>query len=445
MREYLPFYQQLVLENLDFLIHRFFEQEDPKFLNTKVNLFKGEEFTHRHNQKMSIYDHDLVYGWVQGRGLEALAGHAKWIEGLDIEQKENYLSAIRKMLEIIGERTEQIRSENGGHLYFMFKEDKGHLKIDDEGEIQPFSEAITYSTATDMFYSKGLLAAGHYLQREDWVKSAGEYMLKVLEDIESENFQTDQQMMDPKNKVKHIEGRFSHGPRMIMLGGIAIALEIDLNQKWIDKADQFMRYIFEKHIWKKQEQGLEVWDFVEFLDGNDQPWRDEAGVILCDPGHALEFIGLALKIWRALEQQDPNHETLSTWKENFGPVMLQLLPHVFQQGYTEKAQGIVKAYDLASRAPCNEDMPWWNLPETMRATVELSYFFPEHKTEMNAIFEKCHRAFLTYLNPEIYRLAVQTKNNKGETVDVIPAVPDADPCYHTGLSLIDALRILSIS
>ena len=37
-------------------------------------------------------------------------------------------------------------------------------------------------------------------------------------------------------------------------------------------------------------------------------------------------------------------------------------------------------------------------------------------------------------------MAYQTRNASGEPTDVIPATPDADPGYHTGLAIIDFLR-----
>ena len=39
-------------------------------------------------------------------------------------------------------------------------------------------------------------------------------------------------------------------------------------------------------------------------------------------------------------------------------------------------------------------------------------------------------------------MAYQTIDRTGKPVDVIPATPDADPGYHTGLSLIDMLDCL---
>ena len=39
-------------------------------------------------------------------------------------------------------------------------------------------------------------------------------------------------------------------------------------------------------------------------------------------------------------------------------------------------------------------------------------------------------------------MAVQTRSGAGHPVPVIPATADADPGYHTGLSMIDVLDVL---
>ena len=39
-------------------------------------------------------------------------------------------------------------------------------------------------------------------------------------------------------------------------------------------------------------------------------------------------------------------------------------------------------------------------------------------------------------------MAVKVRDARGEVVDVMPAYPDADPGYHTALSLVDAVEII---
>jgi mannose/cellobiose epimerase-like protein (N-acyl-D-glucosamine 2-epimerase family) len=118
-----------------------------------------------------------------------------------------------------------------------------------------------------------------------------------------------------------------------------------------------------------------------------------------------------------------------------------LLKHCFKLGFAPKAGGIVKTYDLCGRQPVNTDMPWWSLPETIRAAAEV-YEFSGDKEALD-ILQICTDAFLNnYINPDVYHMAYQTRNAKGKVVKVIPATPDADPGYHTGLSLIDAIKIM---
>ena len=40
------------------------------------------------------------------------------------------------------------------------------------------------------------------------------------------------------------------------------------------------------------------------------------------------------------------------------------------------------------------------------------------------------------------RLAIQSRDENGNVIDSIPAVPDADPGYHTGLALMDCLAMI---
>ncbi|MGE4564623.1 MAG: N-acyl-D-glucosamine 2-epimerase, partial [Victivallaceae bacterium] len=114
----------------------------------------------------------------------------------------------------------------------------------------------------------------------------------------------------------------------------------------------------------------------------------------------------------------------------------------FAIGFAPGPGGIVKSYDLIARRVVNSDMPWWSLPETIRAAALTSEFTGE-TVRTGEIMKKCAAAFLRgYVRPELNRMAVQTRNDRGEVVPVIPATPDADPGYHTNLSIIDALPAL---
>lgn len=89
-------------------------------------------------------------------------------------------------------------------------------------------------------------------------------------------------------------------------------------------------------------------------------------------------------------------------------------------------------------------MPWWSLPETMRAAI-LTWSCAADETTKNEalrIFAACHNNFVTHcIRQERHLFAIQTRSKTGE-IPVVPATADADPGYHTGLSLIDVLTVL---
>src|SRR5690606_18756591 len=104
------------------------------------------------------------------------------------------------------------------------------------------------------------------------------------------------------------------------------------------------------------------------VDDEARPYRMEK-TILSDPGHALEFVGFALKFFDVArrsgaltaKQEDEMQQAQST--------LQSILQRNFENGFNRSVGGIVKSYDLVGRRPINGDMPWWNLPETMRAAA----------------------------------------------------------------------------
>ena len=58
------------------------------------------------------------------------------------------------------------------------------------------------------------------------------------------------------------------------------------------------------------------------------------------------------------------------------------------------------------------------------------------------IWRDCHNAFVeNYLRPEVHLMAIQTLAIDGTVSPAIPATADADPGYHTGLSLLDVVEL----
>lgn len=122
--------------------------------------------------------------------------------------------------------------------------------------------------------------------------------------------------------------------------------------------------------------------------------------------------------------------------------MPALLKQNFANGFLPGPEGICKAFDLVTRRHLNTDMPWWNLPETIRAAALC--WRDSNDGECLRIWAACHNAFIGhFVQPEVHLMSIQTRAEDGSISDAIPATADADPGYHTGLSLLDVIEVVN--
>ena len=118
---------------------------------------------------------------------------------------------------------EKVRASNQNRMFFMFSEAGKFLNGDLSVRIEPLEGKANYS---DLFYSKGLVAAADVLQDKTLLDEALSYFKRTLQAIWDLEFVTDQQAFDPKNPVTAVPGKILQGPFMIALGGIAFAADI---------------------------------------------------------------------------------------------------------------------------------------------------------------------------------------------------------------------------
>jgi len=249
--------------------------------------------------------------------------------------------------------------------------------------------------------------------------------------------------LDPKNPVIPVPGRHTHGPFMIQIGTAALlagngeALGIEMGFRLIEH--ELAHYANLDGQWAELAPG-DMWVAV----GDDgQPFVEADGTVLSDPGHALECVGLILKFARTAKQSDMLNGLQQSEIARIEALMPDLLLRNFENGFLGK--GICKAFDLLRRQPMNTDLPWWNLPETLRsAALCVRVSEGEDRAACEAILRICHNAFTQhFVRPDVHLMAYQTIAQTGEPIAVIPASADADPGYHTGLSVIDALDAMA--
>lgn len=437
-------YEKMLSSVLIAMLDRFERNVGYPFIDTKLDLITGKNFYPLTLDSPPYKDKNIIYSWIQGRGLEALAGHLEWIESSDYFssiEKELLLARIKVIMTKVLAANERIRVANHGRMFFCTTSNGIKLEINEKGAFERVSRISAQSNFSDLFYSKGLFKATWVLGQDKLFSDGVSYFQNVVEDIINNNFHSDQQSFDPKNKVKRVPGKISQGPLMICLSGLAEIGKITSEEMWFDYAEIIISRIVEFHINHGQHKDLELYDFIEVIDIYGNPWLDDDDTILCDPGHALEFIGLATKCLLLMQEHSKYQELISKCKNLFPKV----LTHVFKLGFNEENGGICKAYDLKGRKILNSDMPWWSLPETMRAAIELLGLDPltPNINKLAMIAAKCSNAFVTkYINYDVHMMAYQTRDGSGEVIETIPATPDADPGYHTGLSIIDCIAIL---
>ena len=435
VREILPDYTEMLLRVMTALADRADRHPDYPFVDTKLDLITGEDFP----EQDPIRGRDTIYGWIQGRALEALAGHCIWIHRQDLGA--DLLARLQTLMRKTLFQLRQMRRRNNGRLSFFMTPEGTPFRLDADGQKEFYKLDPEICGTSDLFCAKGMLAAARVLGDLEATDEARAYCYQVDDAIWQDRYASDQQPLDPKNPVTPVPGRHPHGQFMIQIGTAAMMAAMEANRDSIPMGLRLIRHELRHHAnLENRLPELEEFDFWEAIDDEGRPYRDGESIV-CDPGHALEFVGLALKFTALIRHMDLASDQQLAEIATIEAALPPLLLHIFDLGFQPGPGGIIKAYDLVQRRPLNTDMPWWNLPETMRAAI-LCWRISGNPASLR-VLSACHNAFVRhFLRPDLHLMAVQTRNGQGEVIPVIPATADADPGYHTGLSIIDVLDAL---
>ncbi|MFH1742766.1 MAG: hypothetical protein ABIH23_27485 [bacterium] len=442
IRQVVPDYEAMIESVMTVIVDRYECNPEYGWLDTKINLTSGQDFPREDRPRGP----DTVYGWIQGRGLEALVGHARWFRKyLKGQDRASLVSPLDRIIGELLDRLRRTRERNSGHLFFFMTPDGDPFKLDEAGAVHPVT--LTQRSAhnfSDLFCAKGMYAAARYLEELDALDDAREYCRRVDNAIWQGRFVTDQQSFDLGRPIEIMPERRFHGPFMIEIGTAALLAEYEKDSESVDFGLKLIRYVLDYHTnlngrWSE----LRKYDFFEFIDADNRPYR-QGDQIVSDPGHALEFVGLSLEFTEIVKRLDSTNPAQKKEIDKIEQVMPLLLLRNYGNGFQDVVGGIWKSVDLITRQPINSDMPWWSLPETIRAALECWHVAdPRMQQDCLNIVRACHNAFVAhYVRPELNLMAVQTRDANGNVADVIPATSDADPGYHTGLCLIDCLEIL---
>ena len=258
----------MILEGLKLLLDRYEKAVDYPFVDMKLKVITGKEFPQSTPGHRSIYDRDVIYGVIQGRAIESLAGHIRWLPSssmTDRDECESLRGRALQALRQVVDSLEALRDSCGGRMYFMMSSEGGALRVTDEGTVEPW-EPSAGPTDTDIFYAKGLMAAAHCLGDSALLAEGSKMFLSAARLAACGALINDRQPMDPKNLVRPVPGRITHGPKMLSLGGVATAIALQLGSAYWHLGAQLIREIVAVHINTGQFTELEYGDFVEFVD-----------------------------------------------------------------------------------------------------------------------------------------------------------------------------------
>jgi len=295
---------------------------------------------------------------------------------------------------------------------------------------------------SDLFCAKGMYAAAKFMNDEEKIRTSRQYCEQVINSLWSGNFVSDQYSFNGSICTDNIAQ--SLGPYMLCLNMVTNML--DGNEAYAaDEGVKFLSHILDRHINASVNWGFgKQYDCIENVDADGWPLCHN-GVVLSDPGHSLEFVGFVLKFLHKLGSLSLSRGYVSDISK-LQSLLVEILIHNFSNGFIRNPGGICKRYDIVGRKVLDSYMPWWSLPETMRAVCYAinTSAGTKRKDELMQIFVDCHNSFSqNFVRSDFHYTAVQAVGTDGKPMKIVPATPDADPGYHTGLSMIDCLELMS--
>lgn len=256
-------------------------------------------------------------------------------------------------------------------------------------------------TYTDAFWAKGLVAAAARHAPHDLPRRL-DYLDRVVQAIRRGRFQMDERV--PLSEAALAAQPDDFGPRMILLGACPLLRAVGHPERAAFGAE-FLDHVPAKH-----------------LDASSGLLRNVPGRTECNVGHAIELAGFAFADGTLVGAARAGR-------------LARLLSASFRAGFD--GRGIAVAVDAATGEVTAPLRSWWSLPETIRAAALADAATGD--AEALRIWEAADVAFFAHYWRAETGVAVQMLGPDGP-VDHVPATPDPDPGYHTGLSLLAAAR-----
>lgn len=367
------------------------------FLNTKMSSITLRDYTSEDGWRSP----DFLYGWIQGRGLEALLGHADFFATTAPDLAARLREAARRLYPALADLYGR-----HGRGFFYYDRNLDPVRPGPNGAPAPQSGTGDCHSFADIFVLKGLLAAAKQFD----APACDGYLAglqAVMVSVQEGRFASDEkQSFQDQDRMRYAR---DYSPFMIMLGAACLVRRLGFGE-----AAAF---------------GDDIIDHVlaRYVDRTTGALPDMPGQDHCNPGHAIEFAGFAL----------------DNLPEDADRVLVDRLEQVLlkscELGFS--GPGIVLSASLSSKNPTSDHYPWWALPEAIRATA-LAFRRTGNPASL-AAWRHAHGAFFGNFWRGEPPVAYHTMSLDGP-VDYVPATPDLDPGYHTCLSLLSAISAIDL-
>jgi hypothetical protein len=365
------------------------------FLNTKQNPLTLADYAGSDGWRGPGF----LYGWIQGRGLEALATHAAFFAREDQGLAAELDDSGRALYDALS----RLHAADG-HAYFCYDEALRPIYPDAAGRVSAQRRPADLYTYADAFACKGLIAASARFASAA-LPHRLEQLAAVVASIEERRFVIDERLPLDRDALAVQADDFA--PRMILLGAAALLAGIGCREQ-AGFGDRFIAHVLDRHY--DVRTGL-----LQNVPGEPET----------NPGHAIEFVGFALDYLPT----DADPALVGTLE--------RILLSSFQAGMADP--GISLTVSVDTGAPTSPYCPWWSLPETIRAAA-LAHERTRSRATLDA-WRRAHAAFFGRYWRGDPPIAYQTMTADGP-IDRVPATPDLDPGYHTGLSLLAAIEVV---
>ena len=120
VRSVVPDYAAMLVSVMTAIADRYDRRANYPYIDTKINLITGEDFT----DSDPLRGHDTIYAWIQGRGLEALVEHCRWLRSHpEIKEGQSLIPRLERILREVSVNLWSVRKRNHGHVFFFMTQE----------------------------------------------------------------------------------------------------------------------------------------------------------------------------------------------------------------------------------------------------------------------------------------------------------------------------------